>query len=305
MNGAIIYGLLAILATYGNYILIWRTFLLLTTRLADAMSLELLLADLRTGRPLAGTYLSLGWLKSIVARAEMSNLSCMRRDVETFRDTIDRHHDTLTTISNSAMGLGFLGTVAALARPVVGKVDPVLMIGLGMMTTLVGLLIALPGAFFHGMTNRRVERFLEQVDGILEALDARPRPATAAPKTVTRKPAALEQEEPDPPRLPLRLDTRTSRETARSILHDANGERHDIPEPAADKAAERVNGRSKADGERKRRESRQRTSGSRTGRAHADLVAVDEVLRSTSCDPSEFSANVMHWIEEELDEKAT
>jgi len=143
---------------------------------ADPMAIDALVARLKRGQsPQAQG--RLGWLRRLIDDA-MGNLVLLRKSIEEFRRRVERFHSTLMVTGNTAMGVGFLGTVAALATLAGGKVDLLIIIGVAVQSTVVGLIIALPGAAFHGLTDAKVNRFLDQIDAVVEALDGRINPPT-------------------------------------------------------------------------------------------------------------------------------
>lgn len=177
MAGTIIYGILFGIATVMIFMATWRLLFLGSYKEADPMAIDALVASWKRGEALVARG-QLGWLEPLINDA-MGEFVPLRKSVEEFRRRTERFHPTLVVAANAAMGVGFLGTVVSMASTVGGNVDPVMIIGLGMQSTMVGLIIALPGSAFHGVTDNKVMRFLDQVDAVLEALDGRINPPTA------------------------------------------------------------------------------------------------------------------------------
>lgn len=174
MAGIIIYGILIVIATAMIFMATWRLLFLGSHKEADPMAIDAFVARCKRGEGLV-TRGQLGWLEPLIDVA-IGELVLSRRSIEDFRRRVERFHSTLVVAANAAMGMGFLGTVVSMASTVSGNVDPVIIIGLGMQTTMVGLIIALPGTAFHGLTDNKVMRFLDQIDAVLEAVDGRINP---------------------------------------------------------------------------------------------------------------------------------
>lgn len=174
MTGIIINSALVLFAATMIYMLLWRVLFFDTNREPDPMDIDVFVARCKRGGGLEpqGRFGALG--KCFVKAG--GNARTLRMSLERFRRRVERFHDAISVVANAAMGIGFLGTVVSMAGAAGGKVDPVQIIGLGMMSTMYGLMIALPGTMFHGLTNGRVMRFLDYTDSLLEALDGRTDP---------------------------------------------------------------------------------------------------------------------------------
>jgi hypothetical protein len=177
MTSIIINGILVLFAATMIYMLLWRVLFFDANGVPDPMAIEAFVARCKNGGSLECQG-QLGALQQCFDEAGRDP-KALRMSLERFRQLIERFHDTISVVANTAMGIGFLGTIVAMAGAAGGKVDPVQIIGLGMMSTMYGLLIALPGNMFHGLTNGRVMRFLDYTDALLEALDGRINPPTS------------------------------------------------------------------------------------------------------------------------------
>ena len=171
MSAVLINGALATLFVAMVYMLVWRLSWLLSSHEPNPMDIESFVARCKRGDSLLARG-RFGGLQQCMQEAKGDPLN-LRLSLERFRRRVERFHDAISVVANAAMGVGFLGTVVSMAGAAGGKVDPVQIIGLGMMSTMYGLIIALPGNMFHGLTNGRVMRFLDYTDALLEALDGR------------------------------------------------------------------------------------------------------------------------------------
>lgn len=95
----------------------------------------------------------------------------LRRSCETIRDRVEWLYHQIPTVANAAMGLGFVGTVLSLVSAAGQNADLTETIGFGMKTTYYGMMIAIPGTVFYGLTSQRISRLMGQVDEVLDALD--------------------------------------------------------------------------------------------------------------------------------------
>ena len=177
MSGIIINGTLVLFGGTMIYMLLWRVLFFDTNREPDPMAIEAFVVRCKRGGSLESKG-RFGAIQKCFDEAGRDAVA-LRTSLERFRRVIERLHDPISVVANAAMGIGFLGTVVSMAGAAGGRVDPVSIIGLGMMSTMYGLIIALPGNMFHGLTNRRVLRLLDCVDTLLEALDGRINPPTS------------------------------------------------------------------------------------------------------------------------------
>lgn len=165
----IIYGILALLAA-GTVFLIVRLILAFDGhRLADVLAIQAFLAGFRRDGLLI-TDDRLGWLNGLMEKSSR-NVIPLRQSADKLRHAIEWLHQQLPTIANTAMGVGFVGTVESMVEGAATAVDPAAIIGFGMKTTLYGLLIALPGTVYHGLTSKRLTLLLDQIDDVIDALD--------------------------------------------------------------------------------------------------------------------------------------
>lgn len=162
------YALLIPLTTCMLWAIVNRLLFHGSYELADQSALEKCLAAIRaSGRPDVRS--DLGWV-SAACQASGGDVNHLRGHVEAFQRRVERWHDAQKLLAELAMGVGFLFTVVSLVAESGSRMDPALIIGLGMQSTKYGLCIALPGSFFHGMFHKRVERFLDQTNELLEAI---------------------------------------------------------------------------------------------------------------------------------------
>jgi len=169
MTGIIINSILVLFAVAMIYMLLWRLMFLDTNREPAPTAVQEFLTQYSRSGSLEPRG-RLGALQQCFDEAGGS-ASVLRNSLYRFQRRVERFHDSIFVVANAAMGIGFLGTVVSMAGAAGGKVDPVSIIGLGMMSTMYGLIIALPGNMFHGLTNARVMRFLDYIDALLDALD--------------------------------------------------------------------------------------------------------------------------------------
>jgi hypothetical protein len=177
MTGIIINGVLVLFGAGMIYMLLWRILFFDTNREPEPTDIEAFIARCKRGGSLEpqGRFGAIGQCFDEAGR----DAKALRMSLDRFRRLVERFHDAVSVVANAAMGIGFLGTVVSMAGAAGGKVDPVQIIGLGMMSTMYGMMIALPGSMFHGLTNGRVMRFLDYTDALLEALDERNNPPTS------------------------------------------------------------------------------------------------------------------------------
>lgn len=176
MTGTIIYSILIALGTAMIFMLTLRALFFDAYKEADPMEIDAVVARVKRGERLWALG-DLGWLQPLILDAR-NDLVVLRRLIEEFRSKVERFHPIMVVTANTAMGVGFFGTVASIASMAGGKVDLPTIVGVGMQTTMAGLAIAQPGIAFHGLTDGKVQRFLDQIDTVLEALDGRINPPT-------------------------------------------------------------------------------------------------------------------------------
>ncbi len=168
MTGTIIHALLAMMGVAMLFMLTMRILFFGESKEADPLALNALTAGLKKNR--LRMQRRLGWLEKLVDES-MGDLAVLRCSVEKFRCRVERFHSALVVVANTAMGVGFFGTVASIASMAGGQVELPIIIGVGMRSTMVGLVIAQPGIAYHGLTDSKVMRFLDQIDAVLQALD--------------------------------------------------------------------------------------------------------------------------------------
>jgi hypothetical protein len=121
----------------------------------------------------------LGWVDELLHRANFGRTE-FRQAVEMFRRRTEWCHDEQKVFSGQATALGLLCTLISLTTAASGNLDLVVVIAMAVKNSVYGLLIAIPGSLFYSLLQRRVDRFLDQVDGVLMALDT----ATELPTAV-------------------------------------------------------------------------------------------------------------------------
>jgi biopolymer transport protein ExbB/TolQ len=162
--------LLAGLSYLGAHAIIERCLYHFWNRPAAPDDLDMLLARLRGERiqyPLA--WLNLGCLQRPVELANGDRWLLASLLHEEQRQAL-RFREFLVMAANAATAAGLLGTVLALAKTSGGN-DPSAILGLGIITTVYGLVIAIPCTFAHHLLSTRGEKIADQIDEVLDVLN--------------------------------------------------------------------------------------------------------------------------------------
>jgi hypothetical protein len=164
--------LFVLLAAAMTYAIIVRLFFHGTYREPEGRALSCFVNACRVaGRLQAVGYL--GWIEELLYRVKFDRVE-FRRAVEMFRRRAEWCHAELKIFGSQATALGMLFTLVSLTTAATGTLDPTVVIAIGVMSSVYGLVIAIPGTMLHDIFQRRVDRFLDQADAILEALDGDP-----------------------------------------------------------------------------------------------------------------------------------
>jgi hypothetical protein len=140
----------------------------------------------------------LGWIDELLYGVKLDRHE-LRQAVEQFRRRTEWCHAEQKIFGSQATAIGMLFTLVSLTTAATGTLDPTVVIAVGVMSSVYGLVIAIPGTMLHDMLQRRVDRFLDQADAVLAALDAFPDVPMAA---VVAAPA--------PAPIPVRIAPQTS-----------------------------------------------------------------------------------------------
>lgn len=171
----IIYSFLSVLALLTIFFIVRRVLFLDAFKMADPQSVVEFCSSVEAGS-ISEWRLSSGWMTGLVGIKSLGNLHAAAMS---FRVQCARFHELLPIVSNTATSLGLIGTVASLATLDQG-VDPMLMISLGIKTTLFGLLIATPAIVFFGATDSQVKLLLDQADQVIAVLEAKLKSVTVS-----------------------------------------------------------------------------------------------------------------------------
>lgn len=173
------------------YLVIERLLAVVFRRRADELSLNQLIGRWRrTGRivPVSSPG-RLGWLHRLLNEAG-ADARALWRLCDRERSEIDRFDGTFPFISSIGMAMGLLGNFMALKRNAASGATPAEVIGLGINTTIWGMLLALIATFFDWLLRQYVPRLRFQTDVALEALEEilSPTASTAPAAKPARRP---------------------------------------------------------------------------------------------------------------------
>lgn len=144
----------------------------------EGHALNRFLDNCRSHQPLRG-FGFLGWIDELLYGVKLDRHE-LRRAVEKFRRRTEWCHAEQKIFGSQATAIGMLFTLVSLTTAATGTLDPTVVIAVGVMSSVYGLVIAIPGTMLHDILQRRVDRFLDQADAVLEALDAVPNVPMAA-----------------------------------------------------------------------------------------------------------------------------
>jgi hypothetical protein len=139
----------------------------------DGHALNRFLETCRAASPLKGCS-SLGWLGELLDALDFDRHE-FRRAVEHFRSRTLWCHGMQRILGVQATAIGMLFTLVSLTTAATGTLDPTVVIAVGVKSSVYGMVIAIWGTTLHDVFQGRVDRFLDQADAVLEALDSPPR----------------------------------------------------------------------------------------------------------------------------------
>lgn len=161
--------LFLVLAAAMMFTVIVRLLFHVSYREPEGRALNRFLDTCRSTRPL-NAYGFLGWIEELLYGVKLDRHE-LRRAVEHFRRRTEWCHAEQKIFGSQATAIGMLFTLVSLTTAATGTLDPTVVIAVGVMSSVYGLIIAIPGTMLHDIFQRRVDRFLDQADAVLEALD--------------------------------------------------------------------------------------------------------------------------------------
>jgi len=165
-------ALFFVLAAAMMFAVIVRLLFHVSYREPEGHALNRFLDHCRSHQPLRG-FGFLGWIDELLYGVKLDRHK-LREAVEQFRRRTEWCHAEQKIFGSQATAFGMLFTLVSLTTAATGTLDPTVVIAIGVMSSVYGLVIAIPGTMLHDIFQRRVDRFLDQADAVLEALDAIP-----------------------------------------------------------------------------------------------------------------------------------
>lgn len=171
MSAFIVYSILALLATSMMFAVVWLTLKFDSYRLAEEVPFKACLARYRQDGKLE-TDARHGWLEREY-RSSGQNIVALRNSAAKIRHSVEWFHNQLLTVAEAATAVGFAGTVDSMIQGAQSPDNIIELLGYGMLTTLFGLMIGVPGTAYNRSTHQLVDRLIEQIDEVIDVLDDR------------------------------------------------------------------------------------------------------------------------------------